>query len=231
MKLGARIITATYLSRPNRFTIIASYNGSTVKCYFPNPGRMSELLKPNVEIAINLNEDSSVQRKTLCDVVAVNTDERWVSIDARLPNKLVAEALADNRLEEFQSISGIKPETCFGRSRFDFLLKAPSYSCLLEVKSCTLVNDGLAIFPDSPTARGSKHMRDLRAAKKVGYRACVIFVIQREDAVSFTTNKQSDPEFCSTLEEARKDGVEIYARRCRFTDFDLALDANVPVKI
>jgi sugar fermentation stimulation protein A len=191
---------------------------------------MSELLKPNSELAINLNQ-ASARRKTLYDVLAVRTGGCWVSIDSRVPNKLVAEALEDNRLEEFQPYSRVKAEIQFGMSRFDFLLEAPSYSCLLEVKSCTLVNDGLAIFPDAPTVRGSKHMRDLIVAKAGGYRACVMFVIQREDAILFTPNKQTDPEFCSALREAWESGVEVYARRCRFTNFDLTLDGNVPVRL
>jgi len=230
MKLGAKIITATYVRRPNRFTIIARHNSSKLRCYFPNPGRMSELLKPDAELAVNQNQ-ASARRKTLYDVVAVRTGGCWVSIDSRVPNKLVAEALEANRLMEFQSYSSVKAEIPFGRSRFDFLVEAPGYSCLLEVKSCTLVNDGLAIFPDAPTARGSKHMRDLVAAKGAGYRACVMFVIQREDAILFTPNKQTDPEFCSALRKAWESGVEVYAKRCRFTNFDLTLDANVPVKL
>jgi sugar fermentation stimulation protein A len=192
---------------------------------------MSELLKPNAELALNCNEQSSAQRKTLYDVVAVRTGKCWVSIDSRVPNKLVVEALEGNRLREFQPISRIKAEIPFGSSRFDFLLETPTYPCLLEVKSCTLVNDGLAIFPDAPTVRGSKHMRDLTFAKRAGYRACVMFVIQREDATLFRPNKQTDPEFCSALRKAWESGVEIYARRCRLTNFDLTLDAKVPVKL
>ncbi len=232
MKLGSSIITATYAERPNRFTVIAYYNSSRVRCYFPNPGRMNELLIPGVEIALDkIDRFSNYARKTTYEVIAIRLGKRWISIDSRIPNKLVAEALKNKQLREFQSYSRIRQETFFGKNRFDFLLESSNRSCWLEVKSCTLVTDGVAIFPDAPTARGSKHLRGLTEAKKRGYRACIMFVIQREDAKLFTPNLQTDPAFCDTLRTARRSGVEVYAKRCKFSNFNLTLDGSVPVKL
>jgi sugar fermentation stimulation protein A len=232
MKLGSSIIPATFAERLNRFTVIAYCDSSRVMCYFPNPGRMKELLKPNAELALNqVSRSSNPARKTLFEVVAVRAGERWISIDSRVPNELVAEALKNRRLAEFQSYNQIKRENVFNRSRFDFLLESPNESCLLEVKSCTLVVDGVGIFPDAPSARGSKHLQDLAGAKRCGYRACVLFVIQRDDAMSFTPNRQTDPDFYSSLRSAIGEGVEVYARRCKFSRFELALDTSVSVKI
>lgn len=231
MKLGSSIITATYTERPNRFTVIARYNSSLVRCYFPNPGRMTELLIPGVEMALDkIDRFSNHARKTSHEVVAVRLGELWVSIDSRIPNKLVAEALKDKQLKEFEAYPRIKRETFLGRNRFDFLLESSHESCWLEVKSCTLVVDGVAIFPDAPTARGSRHLRGLIEAKKHGYRACIMFVIQREGGEVFKPNLQTDPDFCDSLKAARRSGVEIYAKRCKFSNFDLTLDADVPLK-
>lgn len=167
MKLGSNIITATYAERPNRFTVIAYHNSSRVRCYFPNPGRMNELLIPGVEMALDrIDRFSNHTRKTTHEVIAVRLGKRWISIDSRIPNKLVAEALRNRQLREFQSYPRIRQETFFGKNRFDFLLESPNQSCWLEVKSCTLVVNDVAIFPDAPTARGSRHLRGLTEAKK-----------------------------------------------------------------
>ncbi|MGA3296407.1 MAG: DNA/RNA nuclease SfsA [Candidatus Bathyarchaeia archaeon] len=231
MKLGSSIITATYAERPNRFTVIAHHNSSRVRCYFPNPGRMNELLIPGAEMALDgIDRFSNHTRKTTYEVIAVRLGKRWISIDSRIPNKLVAEALRNKQLKEFQSYTQIKQEAFFGKNRFDFLLESPNQSCWLEVKSCTLVVNGVAIFPDAPTARGSRHLRGLTEAKKRGYRACIMFVIQREDAKLLTPNLQTDPVFCDSLRAARRSGVEVYAKRCKFSNFNLTLDDNVPVK-
>jgi len=138
--------------------------------------------------------------------------------------------LKDKQLKEFEAYPRIKRETFSGRNRFDFLLESPNESCWLEAKSCTLVVDGVAIFPDAPTARGSRHLRGLIEAKKQGYRACIMFVIQREDGEVLKPNLQTDPAFCDSLKAARRSGVEIYAKRCKFSNFNLTLDANVPLK-
>jgi sugar fermentation stimulation protein A len=192
---------------------------------------MNELLKPNVELAIDRIDSNTSRRKTSCDVVAVRSGRRWVSIDSRLPNRLVSEALREKRLKEFQAYPRVKPEIAFGNSRFDFLLESSTHSCLLEVKSCTLVTDGVALFPDAPTARGRKHLQDLMEAKRRGFRACVMFVIQRDDAISFTANLNTDPAFGASLKAAERSGVEVYAKRCKLMGFNLTLDTSVPVKL
>lgn len=229
MKLGNSISTATFVSRPNRFLILAKHGNGLVKCHFPNPGRMEELLRPGAIVA--LNESASPTRKTEFDTVAVFTGKLWVSIDSRIPNQLVKQALEARELLEFKLYSQVKPESPFRHSRFDFLLKSKSANCLLEVKSCTLVVNKVAIFPDAPTDRGRKHLLDLIKAKKSGYRAYVLFVIQRSDAVAFAPNAKTDLKFAEALKLAEDEGVEVYARRCRVRNFQIHLGERVPVLI
>ena len=230
MNLGTNIQRVVFVSRPNRITVIAVKNNRRIKCFLANPGRLSELLKVHTELVINQIPISS-KRKTLYDVVAVRHGELWISLDTRIPNKLVNYALSEKRLKEFQTHTTITREVTFHRSRFDFLLESQMQSCLLEVKSCTLVRNHVAIFPDAPTTRGTKHLEDLALAKRLGYRACIMFVIQRADATSFRPNHKTDPDFCEALQKARQTGVEVYARRCRFNfdNFDLQLDVRIPV--
>ena len=115
------------------------------------------------------------------------------SADARLPNKLVAEAIAEGRLPQFTCYPDVRPESTFGESRLDFLLEGPEGSCYVETKSVTLVEEGVGLFPDAPTLRGVKHLHSLMAAMDEGHRAGVIFVIQRADAEAFTPHDEADP--------------------------------------
>lgn len=229
MKLGNSISMAKFVSRPNRFMIAAKRQRRVVECHFPNPGRMEELLRLGAKVA--LNQSRSPRRKTRFDTVAVFTGKLWVSIDSRAPNQLVRESLEAGELREFRSYSQVKPESTFRHSRFDFLLKPESAKCFLEVKSCTLLENKVAKFPDAPTERGRKHLLSLINAKKLGYRACVMFVIQRSDAAAFSPNTKTDPEFTETLKAAKDQGVQVYARRCLLRNFHIYLDKRVPVII
>ncbi len=129
MKLGKSVIIAHYLSRPNRFTVLAKHQRRLLGGDFPNPGRLKELLKPNSEIAIN--HCHSQVRRTQFDFVAISTGRNWISIDSRIPNELVHVALKEGRLPGFRSYSTVIPEKMFGNSRFDFLLSSRDRKYLL----------------------------------------------------------------------------------------------------
>jgi len=228
MQLGNNVLTATFKSRPNRYVIIAQRHHVEFQCFFPNPGRLNELLTPGAKIAVD-HVPFSIQRKTRYDTIAVKTSNQWISIDSRIPNKLVAEALRLHKIPELQSYDWVKSEVTFGNSRIDFLLESDRAKgrCLVEVKSCTLVKDGVGIFPDAPTMRGRRHLLELIRAKRRGYRACVIFVIQRHDVSTFKPNRDTDVDFSNTLRLAHNRGVELYARRCLIKNFQISLDGLV----
>ena len=159
-------------------------------------------MRPGAKVAIS--PSSLPKRKTRSDTIAIFNGRLWISIDSRVPNELVREALQTGGLREFRSYSQISPEYAFRHSRFDFLLNSKSAKCLLEVKSCTLVENKIAKFPDAPTERGLKHLHDLINAKRLGHRACILFVIQRSDAVAFVPNTKADPQFGKTLKFAKQ---------------------------
>jgi len=170
---------------------------------------MHELLAPGTEVIVR--EVLKENRKTSYDLIGVFYNGQMVSVDSRVPNKLVLEALKNRDIKELSGYNIIKPEYGYGHTRFDFFLANEHESCLLEVKSSTLVKDGVAMFPDAKTERGRRHVRDLVKAKKEGYRACVLFIVQRIDAHLFAPNDETDPEFGKVLRDAAVKGVEVYA--------------------
>ena len=215
IEIPGRTCRGIFKSRSNRFLAFVEVNGKEHPCFLPNPGRMHELLKSGVEVI--LREVIKKGRKTQFDLIGVFHKEEIVSLDTRIPNKLVLDALKKRTIQEFSNFNNVKPEITYGHSRLDFLLTNQEEKCLLEVKSCSLVENGVALFPDAPTLRGKRHLMDLIEAKKDGYRACVLFIIQRLKPKLFTSNDKVDPDFATTLREAIRKGVEVYAYYSEFT--------------
>ncbi len=209
VKIEGKLVRGVFQERPNRFSAIVRVHDKVLLTFLPNPGRMREFLVSGTEVV--LREVSSENRKTGYDLIGVSYNGQWVSVDCRVPNKLVLEALKNRDLNEFTEYRIIKPEYGYGHTRFDFFLTNEIERCFLEVKSTTLVNDGVAMFPDAVTARGTRHVQDLVKAKKEGYRASILFIIQRPDAHAFAPCDAIDPKFGKALRNAASEGVEIYA--------------------
>jgi sugar fermentation stimulation protein A len=228
LKIEGNLVQGVFKKRLNRFLTVVNIDGSETSCFLPNPGRMHELLVPGTEMI--LKEINDVKRKTHYDILGVFYKGMIVSIDSRIPNKLIFEALKNNEIEEFSGYTRIKPEFAYGSSRFDFLL-TNGKPCIIEAKSCTLVNNGVALFPDAVTERGSRHLLELIKAKKEGYRACVLFLVQRIDAKYFSPNDETDTKFGKTLREASKNGVEIYAYTSELKGNEIKIKKRIPVKI
>jgi sugar fermentation stimulation protein A len=224
MLIEGRILSGFFLERPNRFSGLVRVGYSVVRCFVPNPGRLYELLTPGAEVL--LRESQGKERKTRYDVIGVRVGGGIVSIDSRVPNKLLFEVLRSRGLAEFSGYRSIVPEYRYGESRFDFLLK-DSENCLLEVKSCTLVRGGAAFFPDAPTLRGRRHLLELIKAREEGYRACVFFLIQRDDARVFSPNDETDRKFGDMLRQAAAKGVEVLAYTSRFRGREITLGKKV----
>jgi sugar fermentation stimulation protein A len=163
--------------------------------------------------------------------------EHLVSLDTRLPNRLVREALLNNRLEEFGDYGKVTAEYPYGLSRLDFLLEEQSGNkdskCLLEVKSCNLVVGDVALFPDAPTERGSRHLKELMKAKSLDnrYRTCIMFIVQRDDANSFEPNRRTDPKFAKNPCRALAKEVEAYAYTVHFKEDSMTLARSIPIRV
>ncbi len=153
-----------------------------------------------------------------------------VSVDTRVPNRLVSGALASRQLPEFSAYQTVQSEVPLEDSRIDFLLDGPLPE-YLEVKSCTLVEGTVALFPDAPTLRGRRHLETLRRAVMEGSRASVLFVIQRPDARTFRPRDETDPDFGDALRQAASAGVRVIAYRCQVSPTEIRLDRPVSVNL
>jgi sugar fermentation stimulation protein A len=230
MEIVGNLVEGRFLARDNRFRVTAEVKGREVWAHLPNSGRLGELLVPGRRAL--LVERPSAGRKTGYDLILVEMEGRWVSVDARLPNDLVAEALRVGRIAPLAGYPIMRREVPFGRSRFDFRLEGPDRApCLVEVKSITLVIDGLGCFPDAVTARGRRHLEELAGAVAEGFRAAVVFVVQRDDAVGVRPHDESDPDFGRTLRESAQRGVEVYACGCSVEPARVAIEHSLPVHL
>ena len=229
MRLNENLVEGRFIHRPNRFASLVRIDsdGSEVMVHVANSGRMRELLQAGNRVVLTPMAGSA--RKTAYDLVLVETNGVLVSADARLPTGLVAEAVEQRLISPFQDFSVVRREVVFGESRLDLLLEGPGGLCYVEVKSVTLVEGRVALFPDAPTSRGRKHIGSLVKALKDGYRAAVVFVIQREDADRFRPNDETDPEFGHALRQTVRSGVEAYAYRCRVTRKEIEITSPVEV--
>lgn len=217
MNHNRQMVPATFVKRLNRFVAIVSVDGRETTVHVPNSGRLRELFVPGSEALVLSAPDPL--RKTPYTLKAVKYNGFWVSIDSTLPNRIVYDAVKSGALRIFSSIQEVRREAVYGGSRFDlFVREASGRGCYIEVKSVTLVKDGVAMFPDAPTERGRKHLRELVEAVKEGYRGVVIFCVQRGDANVFSPNDETDPAFGDALRNAGRGGVEVHAWRCRVTD-------------
>ncbi len=217
------VVGGVFLERPNRFIAHAEIGGVFEVCHVMNTGRMRELLLPGAEIF--LKTSSNPARKTKFDLIAVRrNDGEIINIDSLAPNKVAGEYAK----KLFPDAEIIRPETVFGQSRFDFYIKTPTEEIFLEVKGVTLNINGQARFPDAPTERGTKHLRELIEAKKQGFRAMVLFVIAMKGCESFAPNSSTDPKFAEALSEAKAAGVEVLAVDCRVSASEIFADREIP---
>jgi sugar fermentation stimulation protein A len=230
MQLEADLVEGRFLKRDNRFRVTVEVAGEAVWAHLPNSGRLGELLIAGRRAL--LARRPAPGRKTDYDLVMVHDGGEWVSVDARLPNHLVAEAIEAGRLKPLSGYCALRREVVFGTSRFDLRLRHPDRRpCLVEVKSVTLIVDGLGCFPDAVTARGRRHVLELAGAIADGYRAAVVFVVQRQDAQGFRPHDESDPDFSAALREAAGQGVEVYAYACRVEPGRIEIDRPLPVHL
>lgn len=203
-----KIIRGTFHSRPNRFIANVYIDGVLETVHVKNTGRCKELLLPGAEAILEVSDNPA--RKTKYDLIAVYKEGLGlVNIDSQLCNKVVGEWLAT------QGYDFIKPEYTYGSSRVDFYMEKNGEKYLMEVKGCTLEIDGIGYFPDAPTERGVKHLRELTTAVEHGFHCSVAFVIPMEGITEVRANVATHPAFGDALEEAKKAGVEVIFLPCK----------------
>ncbi len=218
-------VPAEFLERVNRFVAYVKLDGQSERVHVKNTGRCRELLIPGARVW--LEKSDKPDRATAYDLVAVEKQGRIINMDSQAPNKVVGEWLLKKEL--FPDLVLVRPETVYGKSRFDFYVETESEKIFLEVKGVTLEEEGVVRFPDAPSERAVKHLGELIQAKREGYRACVLFVIQMEDVRCFLPNREMHAEFAETLARAAEAGVEVFAYDCNVTPDELSIRRPVPV--
>lgn len=222
------VCPARFVARPNRFVARVQLDGAEQTVHVKNTGRCRELLVPGG--TVYLAEGDNPARKTRYDLVAVQKGSLLINLDSQAPNKVFAEWA---RAGQFRpGLTLLRPETRWGNSRFDFYWEdAAGHRGFVEVKGCTLEENGHARFPDAPTLRGVKHLEELALCRQQGYEATVCFVLQMAGMADFAPNDATHPEFGAALRRAAQSGVEVLARECTVTPATLTLAGPVPVRL
>lgn len=204
------IADGIFIDRPNRFVAHVNINGIVETVHVKNTGRCKELLLPGASVRMEVADNP--KRKTKYDLVAVHKQGLgWVNMDSQAPNKVVAEWLA------LQGYTFIKPEYPYGRSRIDFYMEKGAQKYLMEVKGCTLEINGIGYFPDAPSERAVRHVKELLHAKKQGYHCILAFVIAMPNVSVVRPNMSTHPAFGEVLEEALRNGVDVWYLTCQIT--------------
>ena len=230
MKYKGRIKEGVFLSRPNRFIAYVKVDGREEKCHVKNTGRCRELLVPGCKVY--LEESENPNRSTRFDLVAtekkIGDSSILINMDSQAPNSVVEEWLRKGEL--FGEKIEVKREVTYSDSRFDFSITDESGRIsFLEVKGCTLEKNGVVMFPDAPTERGVKHVKELIKAKKEGYGAYILILVQMCGAKYFVPNWDTHPAFGEALREAERNGVVILCYDSIVTSDSITLFKSVPV--
>ena len=229
MILGEQIVDGIFLDRPNRYLAHVEIEGREIKAHVPDPGRLPGLMIPGRQVRLVYNPGP--KRKTDYSLVLVRHGSIWVSVYPVFANKLIENELAGNKLSCLSGYKSFQREVKCGESRFDFQLNFLIDRMFLEVKSVSLVENGEGKFPDAPTERGLKHLKGLIELREKGFRTAVIFVSQRSDARSITTNDKIDPLFGEWLKKAKRACVELYGYNCRVTKNTVSIKKEIPINI
>ena len=220
------VVPGVFLRRPNRFIAHVLIDGQETVCHVKNTGRCKELLLPGATVYCQRADNPN--RKTGYDLICVQKGHRLINMDSQAPNAAVREWLLGGGLGAVEDLRG---EVTHGDSRFDFSFTLDGRRCFLEVKGVTLEQDGVCAFPDAPTERGTKHLRELEKAARDGFGAYVLFVIQMSDVKYLTPNDLTDPAFGRALRATSAAGVAVLAMDCHVTPDSMTLRQPVAVDL
>jgi sugar fermentation stimulation protein A len=229
MPIAWELLEAEFIDRPNRFLTRVKYHGEIVESHLPDPGRLKELLIPGVTLLIK--KEGNPNRKTKFSTQAVYLGNQLISLNSWLPNQFVEFLLKRKFIDFLAEWDFIRREVPFGKHRFDFLLERDEKPLYVEVKSVTLVEDGIAKFPDAVTERGKRHVEHLAEMTKDGIDCMVLFVVQRSDAIFFQPQWKRDPKFAEALLKAHNDGLNIKVIQADIQKSKMVFCGELPFKL
>lgn len=230
MKFEQELLAGRLIRRYKRFLAdIELEDHETITVHCPNSGSMQGCSDPGSQVL--LSRSANPKRKYPHTLEMVRAGSVWVGVNTALTNKLVHEALENGIIEEFNRPDTIRPEVKTSAStRLDFLLECRERQVYVEVKNCSLAEDGRAMFPDAVTARGTKHLRELAGLKREGYGAAVLFCVQRGDADYFAPAAHIDPLYAETLSLVHEAGVMVLAYQADVSPGEILVARKIPVQ-
>ena len=227
-----KLIPATLLKRYKRFLAdVKLQSGEIVTVHCPNTGSMAGCSQPGRTVYLSVHDNPKRKYKYTWELIAMPTS--LVGVNTLVPNRLVGQSVEQQCIPEVSQYTNVKREVKIGEhSRIDLLLTGNTDErCYVEIKNCTLVNEGVAQFPDAITARGLKHIIELEKLVKAGHRCIMFYFIQRMDAQVFRPADHIDPDYGSRLRQAAEKGVEVLAYDVRISLQQIELNNNIPCSL
>lgn len=219
---------AKFIKRPNRFVAYVDIDGEEEKIHVKNTGRCKELLLPGSSLI--LEDKSHIKtRKTRYSLISVYKGDMLVNMDSQVPNKVVYNGILDGQINHFKNIKLLQNEKTYKNSRFDLYYETDSKKGFIEIKGVTLENDGVSMFPDAPTIRGTKHVYEMVDAVKNGYEGTIFFLIQMKGPHIFKVNKEMDPDFYEAILYASENNVNIFAYDSIVTEDNIVINEQIPI--
>lgn len=231
MQIDAPLLEGRLKRRYKRFLAdVELDDGTVVTAHCPNTGSLLGCLPLDARAVLRDSEDP--KRKLRYTLQTLEVEGTWVNVDTSLPNAVVAEAVRNGRVPELAGYEDVRREVRYGEgSRIDLLLSRGDERCYVEVKSTTLSRGSDALFPDAVTARGLKHLEELRRTVAQGHRAVMFFFVSRADVVTFAPADDIDPAYGRGLRAALADGVEVLAYSGRIEPGRLEVDRRLAVRL
>lgn len=230
MKFDTPLIKTKFIKRYKRFFVDVLLNKKILTAHCPNSGSMMGLLNEGENAWIS--ESKNTERKLKYTLEILEHKKQKVGVNTHLTNKIVEEALINKNINDLEKFDQVQREVKFNNNtRFDFFVSNKKERAFIEVKNVTLKREiDCAEFPDAPTARGQKHLLELISAKKKGYQAFLIFLIQREDCNSFKISKDIDKKYYENFIEAKKKGVNFLCYSSKVTNKEINLKKKIEIK-
>lgn len=225
-----KIVEGTFVSRPNRFIAQVIINGIEETVHVRNTGRCKELLLPGAKVILE-DCSSNPNRKTKYSLIAVWKGDMLVNMDSQIPNYVVYNGIKGYKVIGLEDITSIKKEVTYGSSRFDIYFESNRWKGFMEVKGVTLEDNGIAMFPDAPTTRGTKHAIEMIEAVNSGYKGVILFLVQMKGPKLFKLNWQMDPKFSSAIKLASENGVQILAYDSIVRDNSIHIGAQMEIDL
>lgn len=227
MKFHPPLVHGTLVKRYKRFLAdIKLDNGDIITAHCTNSGSMKSCIEEDADVYLSPNPNPNRKTKYTWEMIMINGN--WVGVNTMNPNKFALELLKNNNIPSLSGYSNIKPEVKFGDSRFDIFAEKAGEQCFIEVKNVTLKSGNYALFPDSKTVRGTKHLETLIKVKEQGIRAVMLYIIQREDVEIFAPAIEIDPIYAKALKHAFHKGVEIIPLQTKVTPLEISLKKVLP---